>query len=65
MNALLFDRMRISQQRMQIFSIHVRTVPQAPVTGHDVKISVEILSIVVDEDFCQAAISWDLTPSVN
>jgi len=26
---------------------------------------VEILSIVVDEECCQAAISWDLTPSVN
>ena len=25
----------------------------------------EILSIVVDEEFCQAATSWDLTPSVN
>lgn len=25
----------------------------------------EISSIVVDEGFCQAATSWDLTPSVN
>jgi hypothetical protein len=25
----------------------------------------EILSIVVDEEFCQAATSWDLTPSLN
>ena len=25
----------------------------------------EILSIVVDEGFCQAATSWDLTPSMN
>jgi hypothetical protein len=28
-------------------------------------ISEELSSIVVDEGFCQAAASWDLTPSVN
>jgi hypothetical protein len=47
--------------RWQRFELPLKKVIDTISFGEECELS----SIVVDEGFCQAAASWDLTPSVN